>query len=72
MAPFRPWLAVGMRGGMVHVVDAERGIVIATIDGQGMSPEVGWLGNLDGSAPLLVLASRDRMTAYRVTAKSPQ
>jgi len=35
VAPGRPWLAVGMLGGQVHVVDIERGEIIASARDQG-------------------------------------
>jgi hypothetical protein len=41
LAPGKPWLAVGMRGGQVHVIDADKGAIIASADKQGMTPEVG-------------------------------
>src|SRR5438445_201822 len=42
-APGRPWFAVGMRGGPVHVVDIDKGEILASMNDQGTMPEVGWL-----------------------------
>jgi hypothetical protein len=75
MAPGMPWIAVAMQGGIVHVVDAERGVVIATVDGQGQTPEVAWMPMKDGAAPLLSISSGISLTAFQVTgtaAKSGQ
>jgi hypothetical protein len=69
-APGRPWLALGMSTGVVHVVDAQRGVLIATADGFGLSPELSWLAGKDGAAPLLVVSTRNvGLTAYRITGK---
>ncbi len=57
VAPGKPWLALGMRGGKVHVVDIEKGEMIASVSEQGMTPEVGWATSKDSGAPLLLVAT---------------
>lgn len=65
-----PWVAVGMRGGGVHVVDAQKAELIATTGGHGDTPDVGWLSG-DGKL-LLLVADGKRLTAYRVQPVSSQ
>ena len=66
LAPGKPWLAVGMRDGKVHVIDAEKGAIIGSADKQGMTPEVGWaVGNPPGS-PLVLVATRGSLNAFSV------
>jgi len=67
LAPGKPWLAIGMQGGLVYVIDAERGTIIATIDGQGTSPEVTWMADKETGSPLLIVSNRSKLTGYRVT-----
>jgi hypothetical protein len=62
----KPWFALGLQGGQVQVIDFERGVVIASIDGQGMRPEVTWLAGTDGGAPLLVISTGSKLSAYRI------
>ena len=62
----RPWLAVAMRGGLVHVVDTAKGKIIAHANGQGMRPQVAWAADPAGGAPLLLVAARN---AFRVEGK---
>jgi hypothetical protein len=66
LAPGKPWLAVGMRGGQVHVVDLEKGEIIASANDQGMTPEVGWASGKDPGAPLLLVATSSKLNAFRV------
>lgn len=67
VAPGKPWLAVGMRGGQVHVVDIERGEIIASASDQGMTPEVGWVTSKDAGSPLLLVATGgSKLNAFRV------
>jgi hypothetical protein len=66
-APGRPWLAVGLRGGLVHVVDLDRGEIIAHTPGQGTRPEVGWLAAEGAGPPLLLVATGDALNAFRLT-----
>lgn len=61
-----PWIAVGMRGGNVHVVDVAKGKIIASHTGQGRSPNVAWLGGDSETAPLLVVATGSQLNAFRV------
>jgi len=68
VAPGRPWLAVGMLGGQMHVVDLERGQIIASASDQGTrSPEVGWATGRDGGPPLLLVATGRALNAFRIT-----
>jgi hypothetical protein len=67
LASGKPWLAVGMRGGPVHVVDAEKGEIIASATDQGLSPEVGWVSSKELEAPLLLVATGGKLNAFRVT-----
>jgi hypothetical protein len=66
LARGKPWLAVGMQGGQVTVIDAEAGAVIASIDGQGLLPEVSWMGDSDNGSPLLIVSSGSKLNAYRI------
>ncbi len=61
-----PWIALGMRGGAVHVVDVEQGTVIATASGQGHAPQVAWLRPDLQAPPLLLVASGRQLTAFRI------
>lgn len=67
LAPGKPWLAVGMRGGQVHVVDVEKGKAIASVNAQGRLPEVGWAASKDAGTPLLLVATGSKLNAFRVT-----
>jgi hypothetical protein len=67
LAPGRPWLAVGLRGGQVRVVDVAKGEFIGGVADQGMIPEVGWAKRKDAEAPLLLVATGDKLHAFRVT-----
>lgn len=69
LAPGKPWLAVGtgsLLGGQVHIVDIEKGAIIASAKGQGMTPEVGWASGKDPGAPLLLVATGSKLNAFRV------
>lgn len=66
-APGKSWFAVGMRGGQVHVVDVEKGEIIASVNDHGMTPEVGWATSKDAEAPLLLVATGSKLSAFRVT-----
>jgi RNA polymerase sigma factor (sigma-70 family) len=68
LASGKPWLAVGVQGGQVHVVDIEKGAIIASVKDQGMTPEVGWArgDGKDDGAPLLLVATGGKLNAYRV------
>jgi len=67
------WLAVGMRGGLVHVIDAEKGAIVSSVEEQGEFPEVAWLAadkSKDGKAgrdrdtPLLLVATHAALNAF--------
>jgi peroxiredoxin len=62
----RPWIAVGMRGGLVSVVDST-GRIIARVGDQGQLPEVAW-SSPESAAPLLLVATGQQLNAYRITA----
>jgi hypothetical protein len=66
VAPGKSWLAVGMRGGQVHVVGIEKGEIIASVSDQGMSPEVVWATSKDAGVPLLLVATGSKLNAFRV------
>jgi hypothetical protein len=67
LAPGKPWMVLTMQTGVVFVVDVERGSVIATIDGLGLTPEAVWLKGKDAIDPILVVAAKTSLSAYRVT-----
>jgi len=67
LAPGESWLAVGMRGGQVHVVDIEKGEIIASVNDQGKRPEVGWVTSKDAGTPLLVVATGSKLNAFRIS-----
>ena len=66
LAPGKPWLAVGMLGGQVHVVDIDKGDIIASVCDHGISAEVGWAASKDAGAPLLLVATFGKLNAFRV------
>jgi len=65
-APNKPWVALGMQGGYVYVLDVERGAVIASINGQGVRPEVAWANDKTAGAPLLMVTAPANLSAYRI------
>lgn len=65
VAPGRPWLAVGMLGGHVHVVNIDTRKIIATMKDQGWRPEVGWGTDKDAGMPLLLVATGSKLNAFR-------
>ena len=68
----RPWIAVGMRGGLVHIVDITEGRIIATVGGQGAQPKVGWLEHESGESPLLVVAGGGALRAFSVVGSAAE
>ena len=66
LAPGEPLLAVGLRGGQVHVIDAENGSIIATASDQGFAPEVGWITRKAPGKPLVVVATGGKLNAFSV------
>jgi RNA polymerase sigma factor (sigma-70 family) len=66
LASGKPWLAVGVQGGQVHVVDIDKGVIIASVKDQGTTPEVGWTSAKDAGAPLLLIATGGKLNAFRV------
>jgi hypothetical protein len=69
LAPGRPWLAVGLRGGRVHVVDVARGTLVGTIENQGTTPEVSWLRG-GSTTPLLLVATEARINAFSMATRA--
>jgi hypothetical protein len=65
LASGRPWLAIGLRGGRVYLVDVAQGRIIGTIDDQGSSPEVSWAG-AGTPSPLLLVATGAKLNTFRV------
>jgi peroxiredoxin len=66
IAKAKPWAAVAMRDGAVHVVDLETGRMIASLDGQGSMPHVAWLARKD-TAPLLVVGTGEALNAFEIS-----
>jgi hypothetical protein len=66
LAPGKPWLALGMRGGQVHVLDAENGVKIASVKDQGLITEVGWTKVKGSENPLLLVGTQGSLNAFRV------
>lgn len=66
LATGKPWMAVGLQSGHVFVLDATNGAVIASVDGQGSTPELTWVAEKDSANPLLIVSSRTELRAYRV------
>jgi hypothetical protein len=65
LASGRPWLAIGLRGGRVYLVDVAQGRIMGTIDDQGPNPEVGWAG-AGTPSPLLLVATGAKLNTFRV------
>ncbi|MCH7752549.1 MAG: VCBS repeat-containing protein, partial [Planctomycetes bacterium] len=63
------WAAVGLRGGLVHVVDLVAGKILASVDQQGNTPQVTLLPRA-GDSPLLVVATGNRLNAFVVEPES--
>jgi hypothetical protein len=63
----KPWVAVGLQGGLVYVVDAAKGAVLGSVDGQGFSPEIAWMAEPGTDVPLLVVSTSTKLNAYRVS-----
>ena len=55
-----------MRGGKVHVVNARTGTVLATVNGQGRTPEGGWTTLQGSESPLLLVATLDALNAFQI------
>jgi hypothetical protein len=70
LARMKPWLAVGVRDGAVHVIDVERGTRIGSIEGQNPMLEVGWAENDGNGSPLLLVSGGGTLTAYRIIART--
>lgn len=57
--------AVGMRGGLVHIVDVPAGKISATVAKPGATTDVALLSNGE-STPTLLVASGNALTAYKL------
>jgi hypothetical protein len=69
LAPSGPWLAVGMRDGLVHIIDVNKGSILGTVKGQGEIPEVTWGRDSGENAPLLLVATGGNLNAFRLADK---
>jgi outer membrane protein assembly factor BamB len=67
LAPGKPWLAVGIRGGQVHVVEIATGQVICSVNDREPFCEVSWWPGNEEEAPLLLVANRRKVSALRIT-----
>lgn len=67
-----PWVAVGMRGGAIHVVDVQKGDIIASHAARGNAAQTAWLRTDSEPSPLLLVATGRLLTALRVLEKAPQ
>ena len=65
----RPWLAVAMRDGQVSVIDTQRGIVVASIDGQSWFQDIAWIEGKNGVPPRLMISSKGSLRAYNVVVR---
>ena len=63
----RPWLALTLADGSVRVINVVAGKEIAHVGGQGDLTDVAWLPAKNRD-PLLVIATRVELAAYRITA----
>lgn len=72
-ASSKPWVAVGMRGGLVHVIDTNEGKIIASVGAQGDDPQIGWLEDSKScDSPLLVVATGRAIKAYIVASNKEE
>lgn len=62
------WLAIGVRGGAVYVIEVVSGHIIGYIDGMGFRPQLAWMLRRD-APPLLVVASGNSLSAFHVPPK---
>lgn len=65
ICPGRPWIAIGIRGGAVEVVDTESGERVALQRGHGRTPQVTWAVAAN-QEPLLLVAGGELLKAYHV------
>ena len=49
-----------------HVVDGEHGTLMASVKGQGISPEVGWISVKGSENPVVLVATRNGLNAFQV------
>lgn len=65
------WAAVGLRGGLVIVVDLLQGTIIARAVRQGQSPQVNWATDPADDSPLLLVATGRSLDAHHVKPQAP-
>jgi hypothetical protein len=68
VAPDGTKAAVGLRGGVVCVVDLIHGKVVASAPDQGMTPMAAWASSPKDGEPLLLVATGRSVNAYRIKA----
>jgi len=66
ISPIATWAAVGLRGGLVSVIDLAQGKIIANALKQGRTPQVSWATAPDEDTPLLLVATGRALRAYHV------
>ena len=58
-----------MRDGQVSVIDTQRGIVVASIDGQSWFQDIAWIEGKNGVPPRLMISSKGSLRAYNVVVR---
>ncbi|HJN07762.1 MAG TPA: DUF2092 domain-containing protein [Pirellulaceae bacterium] len=71
-SPDGRWAAAGLRGGMVCIVDLEKGTIVAQASEQGAAPQVDWLAGHEGGEPLLVVATGQSLNVFHVQPESAE
>lgn len=66
----KPWIAVAIADGTVHIIDASSGTEIAHAAAQGKQAEVAWLTPADGE-PMAIVATGRELNAYGISAEKP-
>ena len=61
-----PWVAVGLDGGAVNVLDVTNHKTVASWYGLGDHPKVRWIRDKESPEPLLVVATGQELNAFRV------
>ena len=65
VAATAPWVAVAMRGGIVHVIDLESHQRVGCVAGQGTTPQLAWLPR-PHDTPLLLVATGRELSAFEI------
>jgi hypothetical protein len=63
------WVAVGLRGGRVCVVDVNTGKIVGSTVDQGLTPAVAWAARADGPGSELVVATGAAVNAFSLHAR---